>query len=170
MKLETKWRIARILLTIPYLMGGWVLFTGSFKPGSLILGFVFSAIVAAFTYHLFIEEAEASRRSVIPRIYLLFVYLVVVIGKVYLASFKVAVNVLTGQLRPRIVHFRTRLRTDIGRVALANSITLTPGTITLDLKHDHLVVHWLYSDTSHSGFASRLIARPFERWLERIWS
>jgi len=68
-----------------------------------------------------------------------------------------------------IVHFRTRLKSDLARVILANSISLTPGTVTLDLDEDHLVVHWLNAETTHSHFAGKLIKGHFESWLKRIW-
>ena len=169
MDVPSRWKIARILMTIFYLMGGWLLFTGTIAVLPLLLGLFFSTIVALLTYHLFIEEQEAQRRALIPRIYLLIGFLVIIIGKVYVASFRIAWRVITGNISPRIVHFRSRLRSDMARVALANSITLTPGTLTLDLDEDHLVVHWLNATTTHSGYAARLIARPFERWLKRIW-
>jgi multicomponent Na+:H+ antiporter subunit E len=164
-----RWKIARILMTILYLMGGWLLFTGTVAAFPLLLGLFFSIIVALLTYHLFIEEQEVERRVLLPRIYLLIGFLVLIVVKVYIASFRIAWKVITGNINPRIVHFRSRLRSDMARVALANSITLTPGTLTLDLDEDHLVVHWLEASTTHSGYAARLVARPFERWLKRIW-
>jgi multicomponent Na+:H+ antiporter subunit E len=164
-----KWKIVRIVVTVAYLMGGWLLFTGTVAAFPLLLGLFFSTVIALLTYHLFIEEREAARRVLIPRIYLLVGYLVLIMFKVYLASFRIAWKVVTGNITPRIVHFRTRLRSDLARVALANSITLTPGTLTLDLDEDHLIVHWLDASTTHSGNAARLIARPFERWLKKIW-
>jgi multicomponent Na+:H+ antiporter subunit E len=169
MNVYTRWKIIRIFMTVLYLMGGWLLFTGTAAPAALLLGLFFSTVVALLSYHLFIEVHEAERRALIPRIYLLIGYLVLIMVKVYAASFRIAFKVMTGNITPRIVHFRSRLRSDLARVALANSITLTPGTLTLDLDEDHLVVHWLEASTTHSGYAARLIARPFERWLKRIW-
>ena len=169
MNVGSRWKIVRIFMTICYLMGGWLLFTGTVAPFPLLLGLFFSTIVALLTFHLFIEQQEAERRALIPRIYLLIGFLVLIVGKVYIASFRIAWRVITGDISPRIVHFRSRLHSEMARVALANSITLTPGTLTLDLDEDHLVVHWLDASTTHSGYAARLIARPFERWLKRIW-
>ena len=164
-----KWKFVRIVMTVLYLMAGWLLFTGTVDAFPLLLGLLFSTVVALTTYHLFIEEQEAQRRALIPRVYLLIGYLVLIMVKVYAASFRIAWKVVSGNISPRIVHFRSRLRSDLARVALANSITLTPGTLTLDLDEDHLVVHWLDASTTHSGYAARLIAQPFERWLKRIW-
>ena len=169
MNVFLKWKIVRMVMTALYLMAGWLLFTGTVAPFPLLLGLFFSTVVAFLTYHLFFEEQEAERRALIPRIYLLIGYLILIMIKVYIASFRIAWKVISGNITPRIVHFRSRLRSDLARVALANSITLTPGTLTLDLDEDHLVVHWLDATTTHSGHAARLIAHPFERWLKRIW-
>jgi len=164
-----KWKIVRIALTTGYLMVGWILFTGTLALFSLFLGVVFSLCVALFTYSIFIEEREAARRSLLPRMYLLFVYLGVLVFKIYLASFKMALSIISSNINPRIVHFRTRLKSELARVILANSITLTPGTLTLDLDEDHLIVHWLDAKTTHSHYAGRLIKGHFEAWLRRIW-
>jgi multicomponent Na+:H+ antiporter subunit E len=87
----------------------------------------------------------------------------------YVASFQVLFNVLRGDINPRVVHFRTRLKSDLARVILANSITLTPGTISLHLDDDHLIVHWLNATTTHSKHAGELIKGPFEKLLKRIF-
>lgn len=164
-----KWKIVRILLTTIYLFAGWLVFTGTFAPYSLLMGLCFSGFIALTTYSLFIHEYEADRRALLPRGHLLVVYAVVVIYKMYVASFKVLFNVLRGDINPRVVHFRTRLKSDIARVLLANSITLTPGTISLHLDDDHLIVHWLNASTRHSKYAGELIKGPFERLLKRIF-
>jgi len=164
-----KWKIVRIILTSLYLMTGWILFTGTLALFSLFLGGIFSFCVALLTYSVFIEEKEAARRFLLPHIYLLSVYLVVLLFKIYVASFKMVFNLIKGDINPRIVHFRTRLKSDLARVILANSISLTPGTVTLDLDEDHLVVHWLNAETTHSHFAGKLIKGHFESWLKRIW-
>ncbi len=164
-----KWKIVRIVLTAVYLMVGWMLFTGTFAPFSLFLGGVFSLGVAFLTYSIFIEKEEVAWRSLIPRVYYLFIYVAVLLFKIYLASFKMTGSIITGNINPRIVHFRTRLKSELARVILANSITLTPGTLTLDLDEDHLVVHWLNAKTIHSHYAGRLIKAHFENWLRRVW-
>lgn len=169
MNVILKWKAVRIVLTAFYLLAGWILFTGTFAASSVIMGSVFSLVVAAVSYRLFIDEQEASRKTLLPRFYLIVLYLLIVLWKVYTSSFKVALSLITGNINPRIVHFRTRLRSDLARTALAGSITLTPGTVTLDLDEDHLIVHWLHAETTHSAHAFRLIAGSFERLLKRIW-
>jgi multicomponent Na+:H+ antiporter subunit E len=164
-----KWRIVRILITGVYLFAGWLLFTASLAPYSLFLGLTFSTLVAMLTYRFFLEEHEAAWRSLVPRLPFLVGFVLVMLWKIYTASFLVAWRVLTGRINPRIVHFRTRLKYELARAVLANSITLTPGTVTLDLDEDHLVVHWLEARTTHSHNAGRLIKGSLEAWLRRIW-
>lgn len=169
MDILLKWKIVRIVITTVYLMVGWILFTGTLSSFSIFLGFIFSFFIAFLTYSIFIEKEEVARRALIPRVYFIFIYLIILVFKIYIASFKMISAVISGNINPRIVHFRTRLRSEFARVILANSITLTPGTITIDLDEDHLVVHWLDARTTHSHYASKIIKGHFENWLRRIW-
>jgi multicomponent Na+:H+ antiporter subunit E len=166
----SRWNIARVAVTTVYLMLGWLLFTWSLTPSSLVLGIIHSLIVSLLTFPIFIESDEAARRSHVPHVEMLGVFAVVLVFNMYVASFKVLWQIVRGRINPGVVHFRTRLRTDIARLALTSSITLTPGTITLYLDDDHLIVHWLDARTTHSKYASKLIASPYERLLRRVWA
>ncbi len=169
MRTRTWWNLTRFILTFISLLAGWVLFTWSLAPRDLIIGAANASVVSLLSYPIFIAEDEASRRANIPRIWILGIYLIVLIFNMYIASFKVLWQIIRGRINPGVVHFRTRLRSDIARVALTNAITMTPGTITLLLDDDHLIVHWLDTRTTHSRYASNVIAGPFERLLKRIW-
>ena len=166
---QGKWRIVRIVITTLYLLGGWILFTGSFEIDSIIIGASSALFVAILTYDSFIVESEAAWKSLIPRLHWGIGYLFVLLYRLYLSSFQVLFSMVFGRYNPRVVHFRTRLRSDIARSAVATSITMTPGTITLELDDDHLVVHWLDAKTTHSRYAGRLIKGGFEGVLKRIW-
>ncbi|MFP4067599.1 MAG: Na+/H+ antiporter subunit E [Spirochaetaceae bacterium] len=167
---QARWNVVRVILTTIYLMIGWVLFTWTLESRLLLAGLGFSFVVSLLTYGLFIEQEEAGRRWLIPNLPWLVVYGAVLIFQMYVASFKVLWNILRGRINPGVVHFRTRLSSDIARVALTNSITLTPGTITLDLDDDHLIVHWLDARTRHSKYAAELVKGAYERILKRIWT
>jgi formate hydrogenlyase subunit 3/multisubunit Na+/H+ antiporter MnhD subunit len=71
-------------------MVGWLLFTGNLAPYSLLIGVLFSLIIAFLTYSLFIHEHEADKRALLPRVYLLGIYLLLIIFKMYAASFQVS--------------------------------------------------------------------------------
>jgi multicomponent Na+:H+ antiporter subunit E len=72
-------------------------------------------------------------------------------------------------INPGIVRIRTRLKTPVGRLALANSIALTPGSLVIDMEGDTLTVHWLDVQTTDPEEAARLIAGPFESDLEKTF-
>lgn len=169
MNLRSRWALVRFLITFFTLFAGWLLFTWSLDPGSIIAGILSSLTVSALTYSIFIDETEAELRAHLPRLHYLLIFAGVLIFNMYVASFRVLWQIVRGNINPGIVHFRTRLKTDIARVALASSITLTPGTITLDLDDDHLVVHWLDARTTHSRYAGRLIKGAHEKLLKKVW-
>ena len=169
MNKRTLWNAIRFLITFLALAAGWLLFTWSVDPGSLLAGFGASLIVALLTFSNFVDEEEVARRAHLPRLHFLLIYLVVLIFNMYVASFQVLWQILRGRINPGVVHFRTHLKTDIARVALSSSITLTPGTVTLALDDDHLIVHWLDARTSHSRYAGELIKGTYEKLLRRVW-
>jgi len=67
------------------------------------------------------------------------------------------------------VVIKTRLTSDIAKMILANSITLTPGTFTLDVVGDRLLIHWINVQTDDIDEASRLIGEKFERYLRVVF-
>jgi len=71
-------------------------------------------------------------------------------------------------IRPGIVRIRTGLAGDTGKTALANSITLTPGTLTVDVDGDSLYVHWIYVEAEDDEGATAAISGRFEKFLKRI--
>ena len=87
------------------------------------------------------------------------------------ANLDVAYRVLHPALpiRPGIVRARTSLKTPAGRVLLANSITLTPGTLSVDLADDVLYIHRIHvPEEDPDGDTERSLAR-FETFIRRIF-
>jgi multicomponent Na+:H+ antiporter subunit E len=72
-------------------------------------------------------------------------------------------------IHPGIVKVKTRLKSPIGRLALANSIALTPGSLVMDIEGDTLFVHWLDVQSTDTDEATRIIAGPFEDHLEKVF-
>jgi multicomponent Na+:H+ antiporter subunit E len=72
-------------------------------------------------------------------------------------------------IRPAVVRIRTQLQSPIGRLALANSIALTPGSLVLEIEGDSLFIHWLDMSTADPDEARRIIAGPFEQHLEKAF-
>jgi multicomponent Na+:H+ antiporter subunit E len=72
-------------------------------------------------------------------------------------------------LSPGIVTIKTALKSPVGRLALANSIALTPGSLVMDVQGDTLFIHCLDVVTTDPDQAGQLIAGPFEELLEKTF-
>jgi multicomponent Na+:H+ antiporter subunit E len=72
-------------------------------------------------------------------------------------------------IHPGVVKIRTRLESPIGRLALANTIALTPGSLVLDIKGETLYIHWLDVQTTDIDKATEALAGPFETHLEKVF-
>lgn len=83
------------------------------------------------------------------------------------ANLEVASMVITGRIRPGIVKVHSGLRTEFATSMLANSITLTPGTLSVDTdKSGNLYVHMLYVD--RKDLTAEDICSGFHKWIKRI--
>ena len=71
-------------------------------------------------------------------------------------------------IRPGIVKVRMELKSQLARTLLANSITMTPGTISVDIIGDELFVHWIYVRSEDPEVYGRLITGKFEKYIKRI--
>ncbi|NCC63968.1 MAG: cation:proton antiporter [Spirochaetia bacterium] len=169
MNIRRIWALLRFTLTTLFLFVVWVLFTADAKGLSLLFGLFASLLTSALTYHIFLPEHEGNLRFFIPRFWYLIRFLFLMIVSLYVSSFQVVKSVMSKNTNPRIVHFRTRLRSDLARTVLANCITFTPGTLTLDLNDDHLTVHWLLCTTTHAKAAGEAIKTKLEHTLGRTW-
>jgi multicomponent Na+:H+ antiporter subunit E len=105
------------------------------------------------------------------RIFWFCVYLPDFIWFCFLANLDVAYRVLniSMPIRPGIVKVRTRLKSAMGKAFLANSITLTPGTLSVDIIDDCLYVHWIYVKTDDPEEQTRRIVDRFENYLLKVF-
>ncbi len=150
------------------LLAAWLVLSGHFDPLHLAYGVVCSALVAQLSAGLFFTETPS--RRLLAAAWGAVRFLPWLLLEIVLANLHVVYLVCRpGQLRPQIVRFRTRLRGDVARVFLGNAITLTPGTITLDIEDDEFIVHAV-SDVSaaslRSGEMEQRIGRALNQWTE----
>jgi len=147
----------------------WLLLTWSLQPQELIVGLALSLLLSLLLHDIFLQ---GSQKLVQPARYFWFlIYLPVFFYYVVVANLDVAYRVLHPDMpiRPGIVKVRTSLTSDMGRTFLANSITLTPGTLTVDIVGDHLYIHWINITTEDPQEETAIIVRRFERILRRIF-
>ena len=72
-------------------------------------------------------------------------------------------------LKPAIIQVKTSLKSSIGRLALANSITLTPGTLVVDIRDDSLFIHCINVSETHPAEEVSEVVRRFERYLKVVY-
>jgi multicomponent Na+:H+ antiporter subunit E len=157
------------IFTFLVLLAAWFLITGSAEIQEVLVGIVVALGVAAATAAVFTEQGLAHLAP--RRLLYLLIYVPYYFYQVVVANLDVVYRVLSPSLpiKPGFVVVKTRLKTDSGKLALANSITLTPGTIVADVSGDELLVHWIYvRDESVEGATSSIVG-PFEKWLEVIF-
>ena len=65
--------------------------------------------------------------------------------------------------------YQTKLKSKLGRMILANSITLTPGTFTVELLDDRIFIHWIDVKSKNIEEDTNMIVRKFEKYLEVIY-
>jgi len=169
MKMEQLRTVNRTIITFFFLSLVWLLFTFSLDPFSLLLGGIFSFTIAVATNDLFVEKHEKIQYGNLPRVEFFIAYMFVLIWEIYFASFNVAYRVITMRIKPGIVKIKTGLKSVLAQALLANSITLTPGTVTVDLKKDTVYVHWLYKRSKKEKEAARKIKGSYENLLRRIF-
>ena len=123
----------------------WIILNGKADPEVIILGVIMSSAVYFFLYKFM--NVTPKREFVAIRslwgVVKYLVFLMIEVIKANLATAKMILN-FEEEPEPVLVKFHTDLQTDVANTALANSITLTPGTITVELdKHSGYVVHAL---------------------------
>jgi multicomponent Na+:H+ antiporter subunit E len=133
---------ARMLLMAVLLAIAWLLWSGFFTPLLLALGAFSCGLVVYLSYrmHLFDTDVFALRLSL--RLFRFWSWLA---GEIIRSSLEVARLVLSPKLpiSPTVVEFSTRCTHPVDRAILGNSITLTPGTLTLNIEGDKILVHSL---------------------------
>ncbi len=147
----------------------WMLLVYTFQYQEVLVGIGVALLTAIlFGGHLPLTPAKLLNPV---RWFWLLAYIPVFVYMCLKANLDVALRVLSPglQIRPGVVKIRTRLKSEIARVFLANSITLTPGTMTVEIKEDVLYIHWIEVGVDDMTAASKAIVGPFEYFLARIF-
>jgi len=163
-------RTQRYLTAFVVSYGVWLALVGTLNWQELLIGGVISAIVAALGWRYF-SQVGFSRLSVKKFLFLI-LYIPVFFWAMIKANFDVAYRVIHPRMpiNPGIVVIKTDLKSDSGKLALANSITLTPGTLTMDVEGDSMLIHWINVKSKDTKRATEIISKRFERFLKVIFS
>lgn len=156
-----------IIVLLILLAAAWLLLTSGFQAAELIAGAItVIAVVSAVGRHRRVFGGVKLVRS------LLFgpVYLLKFLVQLIKANLDVARRVLSPSLpiNPGIVCVNTDLESPMGKLILANSITLTPGTLTLDSEANKLFIHWIDVKGESCDESTGAIVRGFEKTLKEV--
>ena len=151
------------------LLAFWLLLNGSLAPDVLAVG-----VAAAFVITLLFRRglSVASEFRLTPQALLAApAYVAFFLKELVKSNFRLAGVVLSPALplHPGIVKVRTRLKSSMGRLLLANSITLTPGTLTVEMDGEWLYIHWVTTEAEDIEAATASIVSGFERYLEVMY-
>jgi multicomponent Na+:H+ antiporter subunit E len=149
----------------------WLLLSWPADWQHLVVGVVVSLLVTLITGDMFVGRPRMFGH--VGR-YLWFLYYIpVFVWECLKANVDVALRVIHPDLpiKPGIVRAKTRLKSETGLTFLANSITLTPGTLSVDVDRENgfLYIHWINVRTTDTQQATQLIVEKFERILAHVF-
>lgn len=159
-----------VLAFIVWVILAWPFVDGRINVQVVVAGLIASAVVSVLFHEILPKEHRVFLSPV--RIFWFLVYLPVFFYYVMKANLDVVYRALHPKMpiNPGIVKIKTTLKTESGITALANSITLTPGTLTVDLTDDgFLYIHWINVKSDDIEQATRHIAHKFEWFLKKIF-
>lgn len=144
----------------------WLLLNGSVAPDVALVGLLVAGVI---TWIFADGMSFLSGYRFTPRATLGYFWFF--LKELVKANVAMAKLVLTPALplNPAIVKVRTRLTHPVGRLLLANSITLTPGTLTVETKGEWLYVHWVVAESTDPEAATQAIVAGFEKYLEVMY-
>jgi len=158
-------RIVCLILTFAM----WVLLTWSIRPWELVAGLIFAVLTSIFLSTFY--PRHVVKVLDLSRWFWALVYIPYFLYYCVKANLDVAYRVLHPDvpIRPGIVKVRTTLTNEMAQTFLANSITLTPGTLTIDVAGQDMYVHWINITTDDPDEQTRRIVGKFEHMLKRVF-
>lgn len=147
----------------------WIMLMGRLTADTLAVGTLASLTIALLFRNglSFFTELRVTPRALLAGV----LYYAYFFRELVKSNLKLTAIVLSPDLpiRPGIVKVRTRLKSRMGRLMLANSITLTPGTLTVELVDEWIYVHWVRVESADIDAATAEIVAGFERYLEVMY-
>lgn len=147
----------------------WTALTWSFDTPDIFAGIFVSLILMFLFGDLFPKEIT---KLIDPRRFIwVMLYTPVFLWHVVKSNLDVAYRVFHPEMpiKPGIIKVKTSLKSEVARTFLANSITLTPGTLTVDCIEDYLYIHWINIISDDPEIETKMIVEKFEKFLKKIF-
>ena len=153
----------------------WILFNGQWTGEIAVTGVVLCGLIYLFIWK-FMDYSPRKEWRLCKLLPKAIAYLGYLIKEICVSAVQTLRFVWSAKedVEPQLVSFHTKVKTEAGRVILANSITMTPGTITVDVAEDeegnnYYYVHWIDVAEMDREKAGDIIKGTMEKWIGRIW-
>ena len=165
-------RWTSVVLQFVILFAFWLILSGHYQAKYISIGVISAGLVTFLTNDILYsmlrhgERVEPKIRSLLLQLLRFIAYLPWLLSRIIMANVQVAYLVLHPKMpiEPVLFLFRTRMRKGIAQVTLANSITLTPGTVTVNLENGHYIVH-----TLKPPLAQELVEAVMQNKIARVY-
>lgn len=172
---QTKWAVMGFEVIVLFIF--WIILSWRFQPKYLVTGLFASGLVTYLTYEFIYNPRPAEKENSIGYLFKCALRMILYLPWLILAIIKANIQVASIIIKPQMpidpvmLQFETKLSKKISLVTLANSITLTPGTITVELDDNKFIVHSLVRGCAgdlETGLMQNKVARIFDDNQENI--
>ncbi|WP_053954923.1 Na+/H+ antiporter subunit E [Inediibacterium massiliense] len=156
--------MGRMIYGMTFLMLFWIILAEQINVERGMLGLIVCMGIYQLNKELIFSISGKCFHN-FKKVYYSFLYVLIFIKELVIANFQVAKIVLSPKMdiSPQIIKFHSKLKSDFHRTILANSITLTPGTLTVFIKKDEMIVHCLKKE-----YIEGILNSKFEKILLKI--
>ena len=161
--------VMRFTISFIILFAFWILLSGNFDAFHLTLGVISTLVVTFWTGDMLVIDSKLPIGARLALLWRFTLYTLWLLWQIVVANFHVVYVALHPKmddiLEPQMVEFKTGLKTDLAKFVLANSITLTPGTVTVRIEDGVFLIHALTDHTAAGvpGDMEKRIQQIFER-------
>ena len=161
--------VMRFTISFIILFAFWILLSGNFDAFHLTLGVISTLVVTFWTGDMLVIDSKLPIGARLALLWRFALYTLWLLWQIVIANFHVVYVALHPKmddiLEPQMVEFKTELKTDLAKFVLANSITLTPGTVTVRIEDGIFLIHALTDHTAAGvpGDMEKRIQQIFER-------
>ena len=168
-------RLVSVVLQFAILFVFWLILSGHYDPKYISIGVLSAGLVTFLTNDLFYstlrygERVETKTQLVFLQLWRFLAYLPWLLSRIIMANVQVAYLVLHPKMpiEPVLFLFRTQMRKGIAQVTLANSITLTPGTVTVNLENGKYIIHTLKPPLAQELVEAKMQNKVAKVYLEK---
>lgn len=156
--------IKKYWVTMVVSMLFWCIVNESFSLTTILVGFVVALLATVLVAYLFTDHHDPNHNYRLS-LWAYIKYIIILFPMIFKSTWEVIRIILFSNDNPMIVKVKTNVMRDWPICMIANAITLTPGTVTIDVQENEMTVLWLNPTTKDPDEASKIVLGNFERAL-----